>query len=182
MTTILIIVIALLGKGEVTALYKTLILVGLIFCLGGDIFLMLPERYFIAGLVSFLIGHLFYIAAFVTDTGFSLSWWGIPLLIYGIFIYGLLAPHLGQMRLPVILYVLVILVMAWQALGRWADIHTGGALMAAVGAILFVASDSILALNRFRKPFRTGRALTLVTYYSAQWFIALSVGAFTLLP
>ena len=48
-------------------LYKWLIVIGLVFCLGGDIFLMLPERFFIAGLVSFLLGHLFYIAAFVSD-------------------------------------------------------------------------------------------------------------------
>ena len=182
LTTILIIGVALMGTGEVTAVYKTLILIGLVFCLGGDIFLMLPAKYFIAGLVSFLIGHLFYIAAFVNDTGFQFSWWIIPLIVFGVIMYGVLHPHLGKMRLPVTFYILTILVMAWQALGRWTLQHLTGSLIAAIGALFFVVSDSVLALDRFRQSFPTARPIVLSTYWIAQWLIALSVGAFTLLP
>lgn len=181
LTTLLIIGIALLGVGETTAVYKTLILIGLLFCLGGDIFLMLPAKYFIVGLVSFLIGHLFYIAAFVGDAGFQFSWWIAPLLIFGGLIYSVLHPHLGSMRVPVITYIVVILLMAWQALGRWSQVPTSGALLAAIGAISFVISDSALALDRFRRPFPTARLLVLTTYWLAQWLIALSIGAFNLL-
>jgi uncharacterized membrane protein YhhN len=177
LTTILIIGIALLGVSP-NALYKTLIIVGLVFCLGGDVFLMLPAKYFIMGLVSFLIGHIFYIAAFATDGGFALSWWLLPLIVYGAIMYAILHPHLGKMRGPVIAYLLVILTMAWQALTRWSALQTTSAMLAAVGALTFVVSDSALALDRFREKFRSARVIVLTTYWLAQWLIALSVGGY----
>lgn len=179
LTTILIIFMALLGSGVTTPLYKGLIIAGLIFCLGGDVFLMLPARYFIAGLVSFLIGHVLYIVAFVSDAGFQFSsWWLLPLAAYGGVVYSLLHPHLGNMRLPVIVYMVTILTMAWQALARWSLSPTSSALLAAMGAVSFVLSDSALALDRFRSKFRSARVLVLSTYWLAQWLIALSVGGY----
>ncbi len=177
LTTILIIGIALLGVSPNT-LYKTLIIIGLVFCLGGDMFLMLPAKYFIMGLVSFLIGHIFYIAAFATDGGLALSWWLLPLIVYGAIMYRILHPHLGKMRGPVIVYLLVILTMAWQALTRWSALQTTSAVLAAVGALTFVVSDSALALDRFREKFRSARVIVLTTYWLAQWLIALSVGGY----
>ncbi|MFO7678949.1 MAG: lysoplasmalogenase [Chloroflexota bacterium] len=177
LTTILIIGIALLGVSD-NALYKTLIIAGLVFSLGGDVFLMFPAKYFIAGLVSFLIGHLCYIAAFATDGGFQLSWWLLPIAVYGVIIYRILYPHLGKMRAPVTAYVLIILTMAWQALTRWSVLQTTGALLAAVGAVFFVVSDSALALDRFREKYRSARVIVLTTYWLAQWLIALSVGGY----
>ena len=177
LTTILIIGIALLGVSP-NALYKTLIIVGLVFCLGGDVFLMLPAKYFIMGLVRFLIGHIFYIAAFATDGGFALSWWLLPLIVYGAIMYSILHPHLGKMRGLVIAYLLVILTMAWQALTRWSGLQTTSGMLAAVGALTFVVSDSALALDRFREKFRSARVIVLTTYWLAQWLIALSVGGY----
>jgi len=177
LTTILIIGIALLGVSP-NALYKTLIIIGLIFCLGGDIFLMLPAKYFIMGLVSFLIGHIFYIAAFATDGGLELSWWLLPLIVYGGIIYRILHPHLGKMRGPVIAYLVVILTMAWQALTRWSGLQTMSALLAAIGAMTFVVSDTALALDRFRQKYHSARVIVLSTYWLAQWLIALSVGGY----
>ncbi len=175
LTTLLIIGIAWMEAGAAPPLYRWLILVGLIFCLGGDVFLMLPAKYFIAGLVSFLIGHIFYIAAFVGDGGFHpVLGWLAPLLVYGVVIYRLLHSHLGKLRGPVIVYVLAILTMAWQALGRWSALDTTGALLAAGGAVLFVISDSVLALDRFRQPFAAARVIVLAAYWAAQWLIALS--------
>ncbi len=155
--------------------YQGLIIAGLIFSLAGDVFLMLPSDQFIAGLVSFLIAHIFYILAFVLDAGGAAVWWILPFLLYGAIIYSYLAPHVGKLRLPVIIYMLAILVMAWQALGRWLALGDMGGLLAFAGALLFVVSDSILALNRFRQPFRLARTLTMSTYYTAQWLIALSI-------
>lgn len=177
LTTILIIGIALLGVSP-NALYKNLIIIGLVFCLGGDVFLMLPAKYFIMGLVSFLIGHIFYIVAFATDGGFALSWWLLPLIVYGAIMYGILHPHLGKMRGPVIAYLLVILTMAWQALTRWSALQTTSAMLAAAGAMTFVVSDSALSLDRFREKFRSARVIVLTTYWLAQWLIALSVGGY----
>jgi len=176
LTTLLIIWIALSGPLGAPPLYKWLVVAGLLFCLGGDVFLMLPERYFIAGLVSFLIGHLLYIVAFVSDGGLHLALgWLLPLAVYGFAMVRLLWPGLGRLRGPVIIYVLAILIMAWQALGRWSALDTRGALLAAAGALLFVASDSVLALDRFRRKFLSARFIVLSTYWAAQWLIAVSV-------
>jgi uncharacterized membrane protein YhhN len=177
LTTILILVIAVLVGRSSSSIYRYLIFAGLVFSLVGDVFLMLPSDQFIAGLVSFLIAQLLYIAAFTTGKGFSFNWLSaIPFLLYGVVIYVVLAPHLGSMRLPVIVYMLAILTMAWQGWERWSTLSEKGALLGFAGAALFVISDSILALNRFRGEFASARALTLTTYYAAQWLIALSIG------
>ncbi|GAB4276279.1 MAG: lysoplasmalogenase [Candidatus Promineifilaceae bacterium] len=175
LTTALIILLALTGSGNVQPTYKWLIIGGLVLCLAGDVFLMLPERYFLAGLGSFLAGHWFYIAAFAASVGLVYSWWLLPLLIYGAVVYTLLHPHLGKMRAPVIAYVLTILLMAWQALGRWQVLASVPSLLAALGALFFVISDSVLALDRFRAKFGSARVIVLTTYWLAQWLIAYSV-------
>ena len=179
LTTLFIIWLALIGPldpiPDYNWTYKWLIVAGLILCLAGDIFLMLPPRYFLAGLGSFLAGHWFYIAAFTLD-GISLTWWLLlPLLIYGGFVYTLLHPHLGKMRWPVIVYIIFILLMAWAALGRWSTVGSYSAALAVAGAILFVISDSVLALDRFRQKFPAARLVVLSTYWAAQWLIAYSV-------
>lgn len=176
LTTCLVILLAWQFTRPVSAGYQVAILVGLIFSLAGDIFLMLPTDRFIAGLLSFLIAHLCYIAAFTSGKGFQFSIpWLIPCLFIGGVMLALLWPHLGRLKIPVLIYMIVILVMLWQALGQLGRGVQLSSFLAAVGAILFVVSDSSLALNRFREPFAAGRALVLSTYYLAQWLIALSV-------
>jgi uncharacterized membrane protein YhhN len=71
---------------------------------------------------------------------------------------------------------LVIAVMAWQAVARWMDVGQLGALLACIGAVLFVISDALLALNRFHRRLPAAPALKLGTYFSGQWLIALSIG------
>jgi uncharacterized membrane protein YhhN len=82
-------------------------------------------------------------------------------------------PLLGDRRLPVLVYMLAIVTMAWQA-ARWSGLHTAAAGLAAAGSALFVLSDSVLAWNRFARPFRAAQAVVLSTYFAAQWLIALS--------
>ena len=165
---------SILGRSH-SSPYFYWILIGLIFCLIGDVFLMFPER-FVHGLIGFLMGHVFYILAFTADVGFTLSlYFGIPLLLYGMGIYSILFQGLGKMKLPVLAYVVVIVTMAWQAWERWFRIQQSAALFASVGALLFILSDSILAWNRFRKEFRYEYAFNLSTYFVAQWLIAYSV-------
>ncbi len=174
LTIVLIILIALLGEAS-SPLYKFLIIAGLLFSLGGDIFLMLPSDKFLHGLLSFLVAHLCYIAAFTTDGARPNIFTAIPLLLYGGTMLLMLWPHLGRLRVPVVIYMLVILLMVWQAWNRHISVENSGSMLALVGASLFAASDSVLALNRFRKPFRAARFLILSTYFAAQWLIALSL-------
>jgi uncharacterized membrane protein YhhN len=155
--------------------YNIAILFGLLFSLGGDVFLMLPSDQFIAALVSFLVAHLFYIFAFTTGRRVKLSLAGFPFLLYSVLIYLMLYPYLEAMKLPVLAYVAVILIMGWQAFERWNLSKNTFTLLAFAGAVLFIFSDSILAWNKFREPFEIARALNLSTYFIAQWMIALSV-------
>lgn len=176
LTMVLILLIALQIRRVVSSRYKTLVIVGLLFSLGGDIFLMLPMDMFIPGLVSFLIAHLFYIAAFGAGFWRHSTWWTfLPFAGYAVVVLGLLGPHLGAMLLPVTVYLVVIMTMAWRAWERWLQTRQKTALLAFIGAILFVTSDSVLAFDKFRAPFEAARLLTLVPYFAAQWFIALSI-------
>jgi uncharacterized membrane protein YhhN len=176
LTMVFILLMAILGQAA-PPLYKYLIIAGLICSMAGDAFLMRPWDRFVAGLVAFLIAHLFYIVAFTSDIGWGGSLWAlIPLTIYGLVIYIVLSPGLGKLKLPVIAYIIVILVMAWQAWERWSQTGQNGALLAFAGAILFVISDTILAINRFRGQFKLARTLNLMTYFAAQGLIAGSVG------
>src|SRR2546423_1419080 len=119
LTMLWIILIAFLAKSPVSSSYKYLIVAGLLCSLVGDIFLMLPSDRFITGLLSFLVAHLFYIAAFTSGRSQTGAlWYAIPFLIYGGVMLRVLFPHLGRMKLPVVIYMLVILMMAWQALVR----------------------------------------------------------------
>ena len=173
--------IAAFATPETTPLYRNLILLGLCFSLAGDIFLMLPSDRFVAGLSSFLVAHLLYIAAFAGEV--SQPAWGVLalLLAFAVPMYLALLPRLGPLRLPVAGYVTAIVAMAWLAAARWLEHGDTGALLACCGALLFVISDSALAWNRFRGGFRRAQVVVLGTYFSAQWLIALSVGGGLLL-
>jgi uncharacterized membrane protein YhhN len=175
LTLLLVIPVALRSEHPTSPFYKQAIIAGLVFSLAGDILLMLPEDRFVPGLVSFLCAHVFYIAAFARESGGALSFWTlVPFLIYGGLMLRVLWPRLGKMKLPVLIYVAVILAMGWAAAGRRLLTEQEGSLLAFLGATLFIASDSFLALDRFRRPFRSAQILILSTYFAAQWLIALS--------
>ncbi|MBN1341163.1 MAG: lysoplasmalogenase [Phycisphaerae bacterium] len=181
LTTILIIVLAAVGR-DVGGLYQLLIIAGLVFSLAGDVFLMLPEKprgFFMPGLVVFLIAHLFYIVAFCLGGGWSNRdvLVALPFVAFGIGTAAYLWPKLGPMKIPVAFYITVILVMGWRSGVRIyaVDVPTPGATIAFVGAILFILSDLILALNRFVRPFASARATNLTSYFAGQACIALSL-------
>lgn len=161
--------------------YYYLLLLGLIFCLGGDVFLALPQdRMFLMGLVSFLLGHVFYVIGFfyLADVG-RWTWIGCLaglLVSGGIFLW--LRPHLGSMLIPVIAYIIVITVMvigAWTVLGD-ARLNNAGRLPVFIGAVSFYLSDLFVARDRFLKSEFTNRLIGLPLYYCGQFLLAFSVG------
>jgi uncharacterized membrane protein YhhN len=176
LTMVFILCIALIYVRKRRNFYGYTIIIGLLFSMSGDIFLMLPSDQFILGLISFLIAHLFYIAAFLSKRPVRISVIPLlPFLLYAVLVFVILSPHLGVMKIPVVVYMLVILLMGWQALERWRIKGGLWTLMAFAGAILFILSDTTLALNRFSGQFHLARIITLSTYFSAQWLIAVSV-------
>ena len=173
-TLILLPVVANLPGSE--GAYVPLIAVGLIFALLGDIFLMLSEARFVLGIASFAATHAFYLAAFIWIAGVALiNPSTIPLVLFAAIMTRYLWPGVSSsLRVPVLGYVVLITVMTVQAIGAGLRIETSAMAVAAAGAVLFLASDSMLAVDRFRLPFRAARGLVLSTYWLGQWLIALS--------
>lgn len=159
------------------------IITGLFFSLVGDIFLMFPhvdELYFMLGLGSFLIAHLFYIAAFYLDSTNKIEVerrYVLPIfLVFGfscMAYYLLLRPHLESMNIPVLVYSFTITLMAIMAALRYGKTNTKSFAWVLLGAILFMASDSILAYNKFVERIAIGDLLIMATYMLAQFFIAM---------
>ena len=155
------------------ARFDLLLLAGLACSLAGDSFLLLPG-FFIPGLVSFLVAHLFYIAMFKQDAPWIpssralLATLGVGGAMYG-FLFPSLAPVL---RIAVAAYVVVIAVMAAQAIGRAVWLQDKASVAAAIGACFFMLSDSLLATNKFAVQFPMAQFLVLATYYVAQILIA----------
>ena len=175
LTMVFIIGIALIRDSEPKG-YRRLIVAALCCSLAGDVFLMLPSDRFVSGLLSFLLAHLFYIAAFRTrPSQLASAWFGLACAAYGSLMLWFLSPYLGDMKLPVSIYLVVILVMVWQALNRWVTTRRAGAGVAALGAVLFASSDSMIAVDRFYGQVRLADVLILATYFAAQCLIALSI-------
>lgn len=166
---------AIAAMGAEPSAYTHLILAGLLFSLLGDIFLMLPKDRFIPGLLSFLVAHILYSVAFWQQFEGPMVWW-LPSMIgaAGVIIFLLLLPNLGALLVPVGLYIAVIAQMAWGAGEFWMNTHSQPAAYAFGGALLFMVSDTVLAFERFKGPFRTSVLLIMGTYFCAQGLITLS--------
>lgn len=168
----LILLYAFQQKPVISSSYRLLIGLGLFFCMLGDGLLY----WFVIGLTAFLIGHLFYIAGFIRRFHFSLlrAVMILPLGIYGYFMANSIVEAIvdkgdDYLVIPVIVYVAVISLMGWFAL------MTGNA-WAFAGSLLFILSDSVLAWNKFVEPVMYSGPIIMVTYYSAQFLIARSIG------
>ncbi|MBY0410368.1 MAG: sterol desaturase family protein [Burkholderiaceae bacterium] len=147
-----------------------LLAAGLSASLVGDVFL-LKDGFFVEGLVSFLVAHLFYVALFrrgapwFAHRGALVATLGMGAgMVAFLWVGGLPA----ALRVPVAAYVLVIALMAAQAIGRASVLRDGPSLMVAVGAGFFMLSDSLLATHRFVVPLPMAQLGVLATYYAAQ--------------
>ena len=174
LTMILIISILFTGGIELEG-FSFFIFWGLIFSLFGDMMLLKPWYKFELGLASFLVGHIFYIIAFISYKGMD---WDIlpllPLIGFALWLFRMIKPHLGKLLIPVGSYMSVILLMVWQGMGIWLSEKNTFGLLIGSGAFIFCVSDSILAYQRFMKRFKCGNTLSLLTYYIAQYLISSS--------
>jgi len=159
---------------------KKWIVLALVFSWAGDVLLMFEStnsNFFISGLVAFLIAHIFYILFYenvIRKEGLKKNyWWFLPVIIYYISLIYILSPNLGDMKLPVRIYGIVISYMLIQALqtGRIKDL--GAATLMIAGAVLFITSDSILAINKFYESFEYAGIAIMLTYGIAQLLITL---------
>jgi uncharacterized membrane protein YhhN len=181
LTTILVLAATVIVFTPADPRYQRLILAGLVLSLAGDVFLMLGASRFLPGLACFLAAQLVYAWAFTTSTPFEAAQllWAAPFAFFAVMVVlalwkGLPGPTL---RGAVVVYAAAIGLMAWRAAVRIRapGVPPGSGAAALAGACLFLASDAVLAMNRFRRPFRLGEPVTLATYWAAQFLIALSV-------
>jgi uncharacterized membrane protein YhhN len=159
---------------------KALVVAGLVASLAGDVALLWPGG-FVAGLLSFLVAHLLYIAAFSLTARFAAR--GLPFLAYAV-VAALILLQLwpgvpAGLRAPVIAYVACLASMAAQAVVWW-RMARGTAMQrhagrAALGGLLFLASDALLATHKFLAPLPEAPLWVLSTYWAAQWCIAVAL-------
>ena len=180
----LILLVYFWAEAKDKAAQKYLIILALAFSCAGDVFLLFEKqnpRLFIFGLGSFLVAHLFYIAYFLnirTKNSVTNSFQIAPslaVLIYVVALFALLAPRLGNLQLPVALYTLALASMLLASLHAFDFKRQEFAKLCVAGAALFVASDSLLAINRFYQKFAFAGVLIMLTYALAQFLI--TVGA-----
>lgn len=157
---------------------KKWILAALFFSWSGDVLLMFEPRnsiFFLLGLSAFLLAHVFYIIFF-----HSIRLWEniksrwLPLIIVVIYysiLIGFLSPYLGKMKLPVRIYGIIICFMFMLSMHMvFIKNKIAGRLMI-TGALLFLISDSTLAVDKFYQSFEMGGIIIMLTYGLAQLFI-----------
>jgi len=174
------VLMVLLVYSKVNSAGKGLLLIGLFFSFLGDVFLLYEYKnsmFFIFGLASFLITHICYIIYFLKIKSVQTSllrqqpWLAALVAAYGCSLVMLLYPGLGDLKIPVIVYAAVICCMLLCSLhvfyktGRPANVYF------ITGALFFVISDSLLAVNKFLNPFPIAGVLIMFTYCAAQFFI-----------
>jgi len=178
--SLLFVMTALLQSYSIPAYYHYL-LVGLIFCLIGDVCLALPQgKAFRAGLAAFLVGHVLYIFSFSSLVPISYLISSGLFIIFGMsaLIFFWLHPHLKSMLIPVLLYIVVITVMAS---GAWAvfwksSFQISGRTFILTGSLCFYFSDLFVARDKFIKEEYLNRLLGLPLYYAGQFMLAFSIG------
>jgi uncharacterized membrane protein YhhN len=152
---------------------------GLFFSWIGDVLLEIPgggELMFMAGLGGFLLSLLMYTFVFFATKGKNEVFHNrfyllIPVLLYGIAMGLYLYDHLGEMRLPVIVYETAMISMLAGAVSRIGKVNRTSYIMVLTGAILFIISDSVLAVNKFVQPISLSTLIIMGTYIASQWLI-----------
>ena len=151
----------------------------------GDIILMFADKgelYFIAGLIAFLLSHISYIILFSKQLKIYLKkskiifWIGVTAIAFYLIVMMLiLLPGLGDLKIPVFVYALTISIMLLFALKGFLNWQKPASIYILIGAIIFVASDSILAFDKFYAPLQYSSFLIMTTYLLAQYLIVIGI-------
>jgi uncharacterized membrane protein YhhN len=173
--TMVVLIAAALVIDPVDASVRTAFVIGLVFSLLGDVLLMSRRSFFVAGLASFLVGHLAYIVG-LQLRGQSGLWFVIGLAVVLVGVVGIGVPIVRAVQdgaepslaVPVTAYMVVISVMVASAFGT----RNGFAI---VGALLFYASDALIAWNRFVHEYPWGRLAIMSTYHIGQIGLVMSL-------
>jgi uncharacterized membrane protein YhhN len=152
---------------------------GILFSLAGDVLLMISvDRLFLAGLIAFLAAHLCYVIGFNIPLPQVTAWSLMLAVVIGLggarLIRRIVAPLAAQgkarLRIPILVYSLVISLMLLSAMLKLTDLtwRAGAAILVSLGALLFYASDILLAWNKFVSPIKHGRMFNIGAYHLGQ--------------
>jgi len=173
LTLLVIIGITVYWPTRLSPLAYAVLLVALGLSCLGDVALMFARAPLVLGLAIFLAAHVAYVVTFSLGVAWApgqLVWLALPLVIAGLVLRSLW-PHLGRLRAPVAVYVGVLVLVVWRLWSRFdlrAEIGAAAWLEGGLGALLFMASDSLLARRRLaHRP--VPYALELGCYFVAQW-------------
>lgn len=157
--------------------FKNIILAALCFSLAGDVWLIFEKSnpsFFIFGLICFLAAHVFYTLAFNrirSDNAVAVKWWlAIFVAAFYFSLMYILFAHLGDMKIPVLIYGAVISIMLFIAM-HFFFIKKRGSTLVVIGALLFFTSDFLLAINKFYSSFTNAGMYIMLTYAFAQYYI-----------
>lgn len=153
----------------------------LVFSWLGDITLQLKEKndlFFMIGLSCFLLAQVMYLIAFFSTEGenvlfFKKVYLILPVILFGVILLYILYDGLGDMKIPVVIYAAVILTMLTSALNREKKVNKRSYILVLIGAILFVLSDSMIAINKFGYSFILSNVAIMTTYITAQYLIVI---------
>jgi uncharacterized membrane protein YhhN len=167
------------------------ILSALVFSWIGDILLMWSHL-FVYGLGAFLMAHVCYIIGFkiaqrklgtAVQVNFVKSFfYNLPIYLAAAFIYYLIHPNLGSMRIPVIAYMVVIVTMVATARERFKKCNQSSFWQVFIGAIFFFISDGAIAISRFFNEFAESGILIMGTYAIAQLLIVMGIRSYLINP
>jgi alkylglycerol monooxygenase len=180
LTAIIVTLVAFLDS-KADRRFVSLTLFGLVFALAGDSVILFPvEIFFIIAMVLFLVTHVLYVINFMFVTRISLAdvLPGIIVLVPAVLVFILMLPKLlaGTLFIPVLLYTLALCLMVWRALATFRSPVLGKtqAVCISLGAVLFYASDIVLAYNQFVSPVPLYHLINPLLYFPGQLLIAVS--------
>ncbi|TDQ27808.1 lysoplasmalogenase [Tenacibaculum caenipelagi] len=155
------------------------LLSALFFSFWGDVFLLDKTNFFVFGLASFLVAHVVYIKI-TTDLLFKdltvkMITSAMPFVLLFVVLLGLIYANLGDMLLPVIVYGITISTFGTAALLNYRQQKTTANSWLLLGAVLFITSDSLIALNNFYTPKRLFDIAIIVLYIVSQYLIVKSI-------
>src|SRR5215204_5212447 len=177
---LILLVYYILNTRKTDSSLKYLIILALVFAWLGDVLLLIDKHsktFFVYGLSAFLIAHIFYIFYFwKIRRANKIEKFPNPLIFlavaaYSLSLFGFIAPNVKNLLLPVGIYALVISTMLAASLAAFDFGKQNFGKISVAGTLLFIVSDSILAINRFAAPFELAPVFVMATYALAQLLI-----------
>lgn len=174
LTTSFIIFLGYAVMSNSPTLYSKVIFVSLFFALIGDV-LLIGYKHLLPGLLFFVLVHIGLIIGITSFYGFQLLPYPLlPLAVFGFGFFFYMKKSLGRFKIPLAIYIVVIIVMNWQAINLLLINGNTSSWLIAIASLLFAFSDSVIAFNLFKKQFRASELLILSTYWMSIYMLTIA--------